>query len=93
MQSLMIVLAILMSVKIGNLLATRHGATPWRFSVTDYRDALAHVATTGALAGRPVDAVWDEALTRVMLREARAIAEEHLLEDLLADLAEPAGRP
>ena len=38
------------------------------------------------LVGPPVSAPWDEGLTEALLRAGRAVLEEHVLENLLAEL-------
>ncbi len=69
-------------LSIANLIFERHGAAPWRFTAADYRQ------TTGgtALSGRPVAAVWDGELAPAMREAGRAVHEEQVIEELLADL-------
>jgi len=76
-------------IQIANLVMRRHGAVPWRFSTDDY------LATSGGttLQGSPVAASWDPHLQTAMSESGRAIHEEQVLEDLLADLATPPGKP
>jgi uncharacterized protein (TIGR02679 family) len=73
---------------IGNHLMREHGAAPWRFGADDY---LAAVRTAPSpahpLAGRPVEASWDEALTPAMRDHDATIAEEAVAAVLLQDLA------
>lgn len=72
------------------------GERPWRFTAADYRAALAAPhPPLPALGMRPpaLQTGWDPALTGVMAAEGAAIEEEHVLDVLLADLAEMAGRP
>ena len=61
----------------------RHGAVPWRFTSADYRRA------TGGkeLTGQPVAATWDVGLEPAMSEARRAVHEEQVLDELLADLA------
>ncbi len=73
-------------VRIGNLLASRFGAVPWRFTAADYRRAVSTAAPAQPLSGSPVDAVWDAGLTRVMRETGRAVSEEQLLDVLIGDL-------
>ncbi len=69
-------------LRIANLVFERHGAVPWRFTAADYRQ------TTGgtALTGRPVAASWDPQLAPALLEAGRAVHEEQVIDDLLADL-------
>ena len=64
----------------------RYGATPWRMSAEDYRRALEQ-GTSDALRGAVVSSPWDPALSQELTRSGRAIMEERLLPQLLADLA------
>ncbi len=72
-------------VAIANGVMRRLPVTPWRFCAADYATAVA--ADLGsALAGRPVTASWDPALTTRMRASRRKVEEEHVLADLLTDL-------
>lgn len=71
-------------IRIGNVVFDRVPATPWRFTAADYRAA---VDRGRALNGTPVPARWDPELTEAMRTERTAVEEEHVLADLLADLA------
>ena len=73
-------------IRIANLVFERHGAVPWRFTAADYR------RTTGGteLTGRPVAATWDPDLAPAMRAAGRAVHEEQVIDDLLADLAQGA---
>ncbi len=78
-------------VDIADAVLRRLSAQPWRMSLADYEAALARTPVMrwrGVLAPR---APWDTGLERRMVEVARAIYEEHVMDDLLADLAE--GRP
>ncbi len=61
-----------------------HGAVPWRFCAADY---------LAAPKGKPLSSEsipaspWDPALSEALRREARAVHEEAVAEDLLNDLA------
>jgi uncharacterized protein (TIGR02679 family) len=70
-------------LRIANLIIRRHGAVPWRMNAADY----ARAAGGSLLEGLPVDAVWDERLRPAMQAAGRAVHEEQVLADLLADLA------
>ena len=63
---------------------------PWQFGSDDYLTALAGlapvVAELPALSGAPVGAGWDPQLTTEMARAGRAVHEELLLNDLIAEL-------
>jgi len=74
-------------LRIGNVLAARYQAHPWRFGPADYQAAVASTKVTAPLRGRPVTPSWDGALSSAMRDHGIAIAEEQLLETLLADLA------
>lgn len=63
----------------------RYAAAPWRMGAQDYLDAVA-AGTAEPLGGSPTLTPWDERLAAEMLRERRAVREEHMLPDLLADL-------
>lgn len=76
-------------IRIGNLLHDRFGAHPWRMGTDDYRGALARVTRTSELVAGVPDARWDSELAPAMRREGRVVSEEHVLDDLLADLACP----
>jgi uncharacterized protein (TIGR02679 family) len=77
-------------ITIANLLVERYECRPWRFGSADYLDALSTlapaVAELPALEGSPVAACWDDRLTAVMARAGRALHEELVLDQLLADL-------
>ena len=71
-------------VRIANVVITRYGALPWRYSTADYR-----VAPVGApLRGSSTSACWDPELEAAMLASGRAVYEEQVLAELLADLAQ-----
>lgn len=71
-------------IQIANLIMTRHGAEPWRFSSAAYR----HAATGGSvrLHGAPVAACWDPELEAAMTESGHAVHEEQVLADLVSDL-------
>ncbi|GLR45991.1 hypothetical protein GCM10007880_65090 [Mesorhizobium amorphae] len=74
-------------LRIGNHVMREHGAKPWRFGAIDYLAAVQTAPKPAhALAGNPVDASWDGALTLVMQEQRVAIAEEALAASLLQDL-------
>lgn len=71
-------------VRIGNTVFDRVPAQPWRFEAADYRAA----AERGRpLSGTPIDAHWDTDLAAEMRAAQVAVEEEHVLDDLLGDLA------
>jgi uncharacterized protein (TIGR02679 family) len=83
-------------IAIANRVITAYGASPWRMSAGDYRDALAD-APRGVelvpLEGFPVVAAWDGDLTPAMARAGAAVHEELMLDLLVSDLlAADAGR-
>ncbi|BCB86103.1 TIGR02679 domain-containing protein [Phytohabitans suffuscus] len=68
----------------GAALARYPRAVPWRMTGEDYlRAAGAGPALLGARAASP----WDPSLAEALSRVGRAVMEERLLDDLLADLA------
>jgi uncharacterized protein (TIGR02679 family) len=70
-------------LRIANLILRRYDAEPWRLSCADYLQQSAGAP----LEGPPVDAVWDPDLKATMMREGRALHEEHVADTLLGDLA------
>jgi len=74
-------------VRIANGVMARCGALPWRYSSADYRAAPAGAV----LKGSPASACWDSELKAAMLASGRAVYEEQVLADLLADLAQESG--
>lgn len=75
-------------LRIGNHVMRAHGAGPWRFDASDYREALRAAAAPGRqLQGPAVEASWDETLTASMRAAKLAIDEEMVAECLLEDLA------
>lgn len=78
-------------ITIANVLVGNHRCRPWRFGSADYLDALSRVAPVVAelpvLSGSPVRSCWDDRLTEEMAGAGRAVHEELVLDDLIADLA------
>jgi len=70
-------------LRIGNVLASRTPAVPWRFGAADYERAVGGRTLTGV----PVAASWDGALTPAMLARGVVVEEEDVIDDLLVDLA------
>jgi uncharacterized protein (TIGR02679 family) len=70
-------------IQIANIILARHRAEPWRMNASDYR-----AVAIGALelSGAPVVASWDADLMPAMCVLGRAVHEEQVLEDLMADL-------
>jgi uncharacterized protein (TIGR02679 family) len=66
---------------------TRHGALPWRFSTGDYERALLRPASRPVLLGTPQTAIWDANLRPAMITAGLQVAEEEVLDELLADLS------
>jgi len=71
-------------LRIGNVVFARVPAAPWRFRTADYRDAAHHGRD---LTGTPVVAAWDGGLGAAMSETGVAVEEEHVIDDLLTDLA------
>jgi uncharacterized protein (TIGR02679 family) len=59
-------------------------AVPWRMTGEDYMRAAGAGPT---LLGTPAESPWDPSLSDALSRVGRAVMEERLLDDLLADLA------
>jgi len=77
-------------LRIGNVLRGRLPIEPWRFDTVAYQRAVER--TPGPpLRGPEAPASWDPRLAAAMLRVGRAVEEESVLDDLLADLG-AAGR-
>lgn len=73
-------------VRIGNHLM-RLGARPWRFGRADYEEACDRLDERALpLRGRPVAASWDPELQQTMLRRAKLVHQEAMLDRLIADL-------
>lgn len=71
-------------IRIANLAMRRYGAQLWRMSAGDY---IAAARTGGVrLAGNPVAAEWDEALSNAMCSKRMAVHEERIVALLLQDL-------
>lgn len=76
-------------LRIGNHVMRGHGAQPWRFGAADYIDAVRTARSPAhSLAGNPVEASWDGALTIAMRERRVAIAEEAVAASLLQDLGD-----
>jgi len=77
-------------ITIANLMVGGHQCRPWQFGSDDYLSALAGlapvVAELPALNGTPVGSCWDAQLTTEMAGAGRAVHEELLLNELIADL-------
>jgi len=71
-------------LRVGNVVFARVPATPWRFRTADYL-AAAHRGQD--LIGTPVVAAWDGGLGAAMRETGVAVEEEHVIDDLLTDLA------
>lgn len=75
-------------LRIGNILRQQLGASPWRFETADYKQAIAAGHGSLELEGTPMTAGWDEDLRSAMEQTDRAVYEERLVDDLLADLGQ-----
>jgi uncharacterized protein (TIGR02679 family) len=73
-------------ITIANGVMARFGAQAWRLGARDYEAAVAAGAGTH-LEGRPVPATWDDELAPAMRHAGRKVEEEHVIADLLTDLA------
>jgi uncharacterized protein (TIGR02679 family) len=74
-------------IAIANRVITRHGAHPWRFATADYETAIKNNADYVGLAGRPQSTPWARTLAAAMTVHGRAVYEESVADDLIADLA------
>ncbi len=75
-------------LRIANHVMRAFGARPWRFGAADYVAAVRTTVKQGQpLAGEPVEASWDIALTQAMQQHRVSIAEEAVSAPLLSDLA------
>ncbi|MEV6736362.1 TIGR02679 family protein [Streptomyces sp. NPDC051104] len=59
---------------------------PWRYTVADYRTAVAATPLASPLTGTPTTAAWDPDLPAALTGLGVRIEEETVLDDLLADL-------
>ena len=64
---------------------SRYGAQPWRMDSDSYSRAL-DVRNSEPLKGKPTASAWDPALAAAMRESSKAVMEERLVSDLLADL-------
>jgi uncharacterized protein (TIGR02679 family) len=69
-------------IGIANRLIAGLGAAPWRYRCADYQDAPGGLP----LEGRPVAAVWDDALMPAMRARGVVVHEEAVMGLLVADL-------
>jgi len=65
----------------------RHGARPWRMTAGDYLSGVETSDSPVALKGDPVPTPWEPALHETMRITGRAIYEETVADQLLADLS------
>jgi uncharacterized protein (TIGR02679 family) len=78
-------------VRIANSVFTLTDATAWRYSHSDYLEAVESGHGTPLNTGEPCDASWDPDLRAAITRSSTRVEEEHVLPDLLADLSAHAG--
>ena len=62
-------------------------ATPWRYDAESYSAAVHRGLGSPLATGTPLDTPWDESLRSAIERHAVRVEEEHLIPELLADLA------
>jgi uncharacterized protein (TIGR02679 family) len=65
----------------------RHGARPWRMTAGDYLSGVKAGETAVALKGDPVPTPWEPGLRETMHATGRAVYEETVADQLLADLS------
>jgi uncharacterized protein (TIGR02679 family) len=75
-------------IAIANAVIGRHRATPWRMTAADYLAALRADADQVKLAGAAQPTDWDPALAEAMRAAGRAVYEESVADQLIADLAD-----
>jgi uncharacterized protein (TIGR02679 family) len=74
-------------ITIANFVRRTWGAQPWRYGATDYEIVAANALQSNrGLVGKSVAADWDMGLTAAMRRYGRSVAEEAVVDTLLADL-------
>ena len=73
-------------LRIANVLFGRLPCSPWRFDTAAYRAAVA-TGPGRALTGAGTEAVWDFGLGAAMREAGRAVEEERVVDDLVADLS------
>lgn len=73
-------------IRTGNVLFARLPCSPWRFRATDYLAAIEGTTTGIALSGDPLTCTWDTDLSDALAEHGRAVAQERVLDGLLADL-------
>lgn len=75
-------------VRMVAAMVERHAAAPWRMAAGDYESALSEAGDHApALGGTACATPWDPRLAESMTAAGRAVLEEHVLDDLLSDLA------
>lgn len=75
-------------IAIANFLHRRYRWRPWRFATPDYLSATP-ATDPPPLVGPERAALWDEELSAAMSTRGIQIEEEHVIDDLLADLGRP----
>jgi uncharacterized protein (TIGR02679 family) len=75
-------------VAIAAKVIDRHGCRPWRMTADDYLSGVKTSDTSVALRGEPVPTPWEPELRETMRATGRAIYEETVADQLLADLRE-----
>jgi len=78
-------------VAIATGIMARHGARPWRLAAADYETAVKMGAASVNLAGTRQPTPWDAALGETMAAHGRAVYEESVAGQLIADLSADAG--
>jgi uncharacterized protein (TIGR02679 family) len=78
-------------VAITTRVIDRHGARPWRMTARDYLSGVKASGTTVALKGEAVPTPWEPELGEAMRVAGRAIYEEAVADQLLADLGHASG--
>ena len=78
-------------VAITTRVIDRNGARPWRMTANDYLSGVEAGDTPVTLKGDPVPTPWEPELSETMRATGRAIYEETVADQLLADLRDASG--
>jgi uncharacterized protein (TIGR02679 family) len=73
-------------IAIATQVMQRHNARPWRMSTTDYLAGIDLEDDHMALDGKAQSTSWDEGLAEAMAAAGRAVYEESVADQLIADL-------
>jgi len=74
-------------ISIANYVVKHCASRPWRMSSQDYELAVQQASERSALSQGVVDCTWDGSLSQSMKLLGVAVAEEAVIDSLLADLS------